>query len=216
MRWAKMVEPGLYAVAGVGLIWYIFAYFIPPLLQSEPARYSVDTFAADYRGEQWLEVTGFVALDHLKTSSSHGTMKGKAHIVSVPLVPRDWKPTDPVHVCVRFDDVPIHNFEAWKQGKRNRPIRVAGRIQTLGGPPYNDLFPRLTFERPTVNVIADYDPDPLWVIGIMLVVGLLYAYFGGKCVLRLLRKDPREERKEEEQPRMTRISTDEKSVERGA
>jgi hypothetical protein len=192
VRWLKMIEPALYVVAGVGLIWYTFAYFVPPLLQSEPARYSVDTFASEYRGEQWLEVTGFAALDHIQTSSSHGTKKGKAYIVSVPLVPRDWKPADPVHVCVRFDDVPIHNFEAWKQSKRNRPMRVTGRIQTLGGPNYSGLFPRLTFAPPTVNVISNYSPDPWWVIGIMLLVGLVYAYFCGKCVLRLLRKGPHE------------------------
>ena len=101
--------------------------------ESGPTALSAATFATDYRGQQWLSLTGSADVAHAFTQTDgRGTVS-----LWVPLVAPDAAAGSPVHVLMMFG--PVSAAEARR---------------------YLDLLP--TAAGPFVGSQVKYDPDSLF------------------------------------------------------
>jgi hypothetical protein len=185
MRFLILIKPLLLLVAALfGILIgarqvYIF------LSEKQPTAFTAENFAAEYGGEQWISVTGRLAVEELAEMPGRG---GRVASFYVPLVPRDWQRQEPVHVVAAPSRVPVGGVNAWAQAVNSQEqVTVTGTIRPLGGLNYGYVFPRLKFARPTVTINENTQPHPPWGMGFFLAICLVLCVFASWRVASALR-----------------------------
>lgn len=185
MRYLVVIKPLLLFVAGLFGIFVGGRQVLIYLTEKQPTAFTAENFAAQYAGQQWISVTGRLAVDEMAQMPGHN--RPRLASVYVPLVPRDWKRQDPVHVVAAPSDVPAGGANAWAQamGAQNQ-VTVTGMVRPFGGLNYGYVFPRLKFESPTVTINQDARPLPPWGVGVFLAICLVLCAISGRYVVRAL------------------------------
>jgi hypothetical protein len=184
MRYISLIKPSLMLVAALVGIFFGGRQVYIYLTEKQPAVFTAENFADQYSGQQWVSVTGRLAVD------SRSVMPGRGRFASlyVPLVPPDWQRQDPVHVVVGVDGVAAGGVDAWAQGGAARDqVTITGMIRPLGGLNYPYVFPRLEFARPTITINENTSPIPPVGMSIFLAICLVLAAISGFWIVRLLR-----------------------------
>jgi hypothetical protein len=137
--------------AGLFFSWVTWGWAITAFTESEPTRISAKDFASNYRGQYWLAVEGHIAVEqrHIRK------VNNEVAFVFVPIVPADWKPTDPVHVIARFGPMATNYTQGWSAAySSSQPAVVQGmNLWTDGVSIDNETaFPKLRFESPVAVV----------------------------------------------------------------
>jgi hypothetical protein len=184
MRYLALIKPLLLLVGAlVGVFMggrQVYVY----LTEKEPAAFTADNFAAQYAGQQWVSVTGRLAVD------ARAVMPGRGRFANlyVPLVPPDWQRQEPVHVVVGVDGVAAGGADAWAQGAAAQDqVTITGMIRPLGGLNYPYVFPRLKFAAPTITINQNTEPHAPWGMSVFLAICLCLAAWSGFWIFRVLR-----------------------------
>ena len=150
------------------------------LAEDEPTVFEAATFAERYHEQQWIEVSGRVALEHgIVEPSDNRVHAGRGlSYVSAPVVAPDWDPTQPVHVLATFGPFTREGAAAWSRDIASVE-RVRGRIRPvpLGDGP--ERFAPLELGTPLVVINEGTEPSlgaALLFSGFMLVFGGLAGY----------------------------------------
>ena len=184
MRYLTLIKPLLmFLAATIGAVMggrqvYIF------LTEKQPAAFTAGNFAATYRGQQWISVTGRMAVD------SRAVMPGRGRFENlyVPLVPADWQRQQPVHVVIGVVGVPAGGVNSWEQAAEARgEVTVTGMVRPLGGLNYGYVFPRLKFAQPTVTINENTAPHAPLGMGIFMAICLVFCAISGSWIFRILR-----------------------------
>ncbi|HEX5103449.1 MAG TPA: hypothetical protein VFV87_06540 [Pirellulaceae bacterium] len=147
--------------------------------ERRPTPFMAESFAAEYAGQQWVSVTGRMAVEARSEMPNHSRPGWVS--VYVPLVPPDWQRQDPVHVVASSAAMPAAQANAWAQtlGGQDQ-VTFTGVIRPLGGLNYPYVFPRLKFARPTITINENTQPAAPWgmtaFLTICLVIGALAAW----------------------------------------
>jgi len=176
-RFLVLVKPLLLFIAALfGVILgsrqvYIF------LSEKQPTAFTAENFAAQYGGQQWISVTGRLAVEELAEMPAHA---GPLANFYVPLVPQDWQRQEAVHVVAAPSRIPAGGVNGWAQAVDPQEIvTVTGVVRPLGGLNYGYVFPRLKFARPTVTINENAQPHPPLGMGFFLAVCLVLGAFAG-------------------------------------
>lgn len=129
------------------------------LLETEPTRYDAARFTAEYGDQQWLEIHGVLALDHVGVRpSSHSAHRGKnlayAH---VPVVSSDWGGDEPVAVIATFGPVPYDAPLDWSSLCPDEAC-VSGQVRTAPLQDLDVLFPDVPIVEEPVVINVGTDP----------------------------------------------------------
>src|SRR5260221_6337172 len=73
--------------------------------ETSPTPINMADFARDYRGQQWLALTGQLDTDAAIIRSASNAAAGNSVRIWVPLVDPGARPDDPVHVFVLYSPV---------------------------------------------------------------------------------------------------------------
>ena len=152
------------------------------LSEKEPTKFEIETFAQSYNGQQWVEVTGYLALEQQDVREStykHHAGKGY-YYVKVPLVGEDWKPSDPVHVVACYGPTtgPI--------GEEPQPTAIRGQVSP-GGWDAGKIFPNLKLVEPAIWINEGTEPSgPAGMIAFLVIclIGIALALWLGIGAIR--------------------------------
>ena len=185
MRFLLIIKPLLLLVAALFGVFigarqvYIF------LSEKQPTAFTAENFAAEYGGEQWISVTGRLAVEHLAEMPGRG---GRVASFYVPLVPPDWQRQQPVHVVAAPQRVPVGGVRGWAQAvDPQEQVTVTGTIRPFGGLNYGYVFPRLKFGKPIVTINENMQPHPPWIMGFFLAICLVLLAVAGWRIASVLR-----------------------------
>jgi hypothetical protein len=184
MRYVALIKPSLMLVAALVGIFFGGRQVYIYLTEKRPATFTAENFADQYAGQQWVSVTGRLAVN------SRSVMPGGGRFANlyVPLVPANWQRQDPVHVVVGMDGVAAGGVDAWAQGAAGQDqVTITGTIRPLGGLNYPYVFPRLKFARPTITINQNTAPVPPVGMSVFLAICLVLAAISGVWIVRLLR-----------------------------
>ena len=186
MRYLTLVKPLLMFVAAlIGVVMggrQVYIY----LTEKQPTVFTAENFAATYRGQQWISVTGRPAVEALAEMPNHGP--GRFANVFVPLVPQNWQRPDPVHVVLAPSEIPAGGVNAWAQAAEARgEVTITGMVRPLGGLNYGYVFPRLKFASPTVTINENAAPQPPLGMGIFMAICVVLCAISGWWIFRILR-----------------------------
>ena len=134
---------------GINAIW------LHPI-GTAPTQFQIERFAQDYDGERWLHVNGTLMADAAWSSNASDTRK---RTIFVPVVPADWRASEPVHLIAHFT-------QDWGTDSDWRPEYGNGSSVTLVGetaPPgswdYRRMFPGLMFPDRVVVMYVGQTPS---------------------------------------------------------
>jgi len=184
MRYLALLKPLLMLVAALFGIFIGGRQIYVFLTEKQPAAFTAENFAARYSGQQWVSVTGKLAVD------ARAVMPGSGNFANlyVPLVPAAWQRQEPVHVIVGVDSVPAGGVDAWAQrAASQQQVTITGMIRPLGGLNYGYVFPRLKFEQPTITINENTEPHPPWGMSVILAICLLLGGMAAFWIARVLR-----------------------------
>jgi hypothetical protein len=186
MRFLLVIKPAILFLGGfIGLVVggrQIWIY----LNEKEPAAFTAENFAAQYAGQQWVSVTGRVAVE----ARSQMPNNGRPGWVSLyaPLVPQDWQRQDPVHVVVSAAAMPAGRANGWRQNDGAvKETTVTGMIRPLGGLNYAYVFPGLKFSRPTITINENTKPHAPWMMSAFVAICLIVCTISGWRISLALR-----------------------------
>ena len=146
------------------------------LFEKQPTFYKAADFAETYRGERWLTVEGHLATEAMRVFDLRD--QPDSVFLYVPVVPRDWKPADPVHVVSVQGPGPRNGITAWvAQHRRDRPYTVTGMVGRDGGRDCAELLPALHVGQPNAAINAGQEPVGPWPLIVMIVLGSLLTYY---------------------------------------
>jgi hypothetical protein len=184
MRYLVAIKPALFLVGALIGIFFGGRQVLIYLTEKQPAKFTTENFAAQYGGQQWVSVTGRMAVD------SRALMPGRGRFENlyVPLVPAEWQKQQPVHVVVGVDGVPAGGVNQWEQAAKARgEVTITGMVRPLGGLNYPYVFPRLKFARPTITINENTQPQPPLLMSVFLAICLLIGGIAAWRVAMLLR-----------------------------
>jgi hypothetical protein len=152
MRYLGAIEPALCVIAFVFGAWRGAEELHTTLTEKSPTPIAIEKFAADYRGQRWLEVRGRLAVEHRQVESSrHEAHVGRTlHYVRLPVVPERWQPADPVQVVGVFGPFTLEELDAWVKQRADHPIGEVVGVTRTDVYNFSHLFPRL---RPAASVV---------------------------------------------------------------
>lgn len=150
------------------------------LAEDEPTGFEAATFAERYDEQQWLEVSGRVAVEHesVKPSTNRAHAGRDLAYVTAPVVAPDWDPTQPVHVLATFGPFTREQLAAWAADVASVE-RVRGQIRPIPLKDGPERFAPLELGAPLVVINEGTEPSrgaALLFSGIMLGVGGLAWY----------------------------------------
>ena len=152
------------------------------LSEKEPTKFDVENFAQSYKGQQWVEVRGYLALDRQDVREStyeHHAGKGY-YYVKVPLVGKDWRPSDPVHV------VACYGPTTGPVGEQTQPAAIRGQVSPSGWDA-GEIFPNLKLVEPAIWINEGTEPSgPAGMIAFLVIclIAIALALWQGIRTIR--------------------------------
>ncbi len=141
---AIVLKLSLYAIGAAFGTWRVIHELATAHAESAPTVLHMERFAADYRGQQWLDVVGRLAVgDHVVRPSASTAHEGKNLAYAyVPLVEPDWQPRDPVCMVAVFGPVSLAGAERFALQRASQKS-VTGVLAPAGAFDSKRLFPSL-------------------------------------------------------------------------
>lgn len=158
--------------------------------ESEPTSFTAKKFAQDYQGQQWISVAGRVALEHrfIRPSKIEVHRGKKLAYISVPVVPLDWQPTQPVHIIATFGPMPQAEVDAWSRSMAMDPShKVQGQLRPGGFRAPASMFPDVTLGKPLVVINEGTEPNNAATMSLFLVLTVVLGWVAARRIYRLVR-----------------------------
>jgi hypothetical protein len=190
MRYLLLIRTVL-ALAGVIFLgWRAMRDLRIALSERAPTAIAAANFGAEYRGQQWIEVDGVMAIEQayiqpLEKKSADG--KELAYIY-VAIVGPDWKPSEPVHVIARFGPNRLATAKGALAKQAGKPVQVGGKVNPPGDHDLKSMFPKLTFGDPVIFIIQGSDPAPLYPSLILFGAALVCLIITVRGIRQLIRE----------------------------
>jgi hypothetical protein len=133
-----------------------------------PSAFSLDSFPQNYKGQQWLQLTGKLATQKTALGLAGDRTNGNGYAY-VPLVSHDWKDGDPIHVIVTFGPWPLgQRMDKVRQLAANGDVTITGQVGP--GMDRERVFPGMAVGIPFVWVNDHTAPEGgVFAIGFFLV-----------------------------------------------
>ena len=168
------------AIAASIFLMYVFSRdLMISLRESIPTPIRIDRWKTDYRGEQWLKLSGFADL-------SLGVMTS-TDIAFVPVVAENYKKGDPIHAVIVTSPQRMQQFRG--------DVTVEGVIARSGTYDMRSIMHRNSIDNDVVCLNEDTQPDgigfPLIMMGVAMVLGSFSIYALYKAAWPLI--PPREQ-----------------------
>ena len=188
MRYVKIAEVLLYLVGFCFGAYRATQELTISAKEKTPTRFTADRFAKQYQGQQWISVTGRVAIEHkFVRQSTHQAHRGKNWVyITAPIVGRDWDQETPVHVLATFGPMARREIPRWEQ-RWKPPVpavpalrrSVRGQLRPGGFRDLASMFPGIQFGEPLVTINEGTEPkggaSMVFFLVLMVVMGWLMA-----------------------------------------
>jgi hypothetical protein len=187
----------VYAVGAAFGTWRVVHDLATTHAEAAPTVLQMDRFADGYRGQQWLDITGRLAVgEHVVRPSGSKVHQGKSLVyIYVPLVEPDWQPRDPVRMVAVLGPVPAAQAEQVVRGRASQPS-VNGVLAPAGAFDAKRLFPSLNLADPVRFLnegTAPIDRETGYFLLVVFGGMACFCTVRGLQELRELRRDRTEE-----------------------
>ena len=190
MRVLSIIEALIYCSAACFAMYRATCELIITINESEPSSISMERFAEQYQGQQWIQVRGRVAVEQrFVRQSNHQAHRDKNLIyITVPIVPEHWEQVDPVHVVATFGPIPRNQLDSWDKRWSGRSVaRVDGQLRPS---PFRDpqsMFPELSLGDPFVVINEGTEPKNAFTMTMFFALMVVTAWIAVVKIRRLLK-----------------------------
>ncbi len=175
-------------LAGGGIaVWRGAIDYRVAVSETAPTSLPVDAFQ-EYQGQRWLTIEkGVLVTDQLvivPAPQDPGSPPDPVFFY-LPMVPKGWRPGDPVHVICKLGPRPRDKVAGWLKENGGGSLRNFTGVCVDEPPGYR--FPGLNLQEPAILIREGGRPDgPETALGI-IVLGVVMIVAGGVLGIWLVR-----------------------------
>jgi len=141
------------AVVSPFALWLGVSELRVAVTERTPTVFAMESFAASYDGQAWIEVEGRLAAQHAVFRESE-----RGHYITAPVVEPGWDPSAPVHVLVTFGPLSRDEAARW-QSEASAAGSVRGLRRSGLAPDDDERWQGLRVAEPRVHLNEGGEPN---------------------------------------------------------
>jgi len=161
-------------IAGGGVaVWNGTLDYRAAVSETSPTSLAVDAFQ-EYQGQRWLKIEKAVFATDQAVIRAAPQEPGQALALVMfylPLVPKGWRPGDPVHVICKLGPGPRDKVAGWLQENGGGSLHSFTGV--LANEPPGLHFPGLTLGKPAILLREGRPDGPESSLGIIVLGGIM-------------------------------------------